>query len=55
MPNQDIESMIFHSIRLMNEYYRSIGGKRKEAIAPKSVIDNINVMIKHIWDWLKEN
>lgn len=55
LPNQDIESMIHHSIRLMNEYYRSIGGKRTKALAPKSVVDTINVMIKHIWDWLKEN
>ena len=27
LPNADIESMIHHSIRLMNEYYRSIGGE----------------------------
>ena len=55
LPNADIESMIHHSIRLMNEYYRSVGGTRTSAIAPKSVVDTINVMIRHIWDWLKEN
>ena len=55
LPNADIESMIHHSIRLMNEYYRSIGGKRPPAIAPKSVVDTIDVMIRHIWGWLKEN
>ena len=55
LPNADIESMIHHSIRLMNEYYRSIGGTRTSVIAPKSAVDTIDVMIRHIWDWLKEN
>lgn len=55
LPNSDIESMIHHSIRLMNEYYRSIGGTRTSAIAPTSVVDTIDVMIRHIWGWLKEN
>ena len=55
LPNADIESMIHHSIRLMNEYYRSIGGKRAQAPASQSVEDAVNVMIRHIWEWLKEN
>ena len=55
LPNADIESMIHHSIRLMNEYYRSIGGKRAQAPASQSVEDTVNVMIRHIWEWLKEN
>ena len=55
LPNQDIESMIFHSIRLMNEYYRSIGGKRTEAKASDAVVNGANVMISHIWDFLKKN
>ena len=55
LPNSDIEGMIHHSIRLMNEYYVSIGGTRKVAQASKNVIDTTNIMIQHIWDWLRKN
>ena len=53
--NRDIEDMILHSIRLMNEYYASIGGTRTEAIATDAVMKTTEILIRHIYEWLLKN
>lgn len=50
--NEEINAMIRHSIRLMNEYYRSIGGKRTEALASDAVVKTTEVLIRRIFEWL---
>lgn len=53
--NNDIKAITYHSIRLLNVYYRQIGGKNTQALATDNIIATTENLIRKTYKWLKSN
>jgi len=52
--NQDIKQMIFHSIRMMNQYNWDMGHRVKTHLASEQAVKAIENLARKIYDWLGE-